>query len=408
MSLTLTTGAALLKECYSKDHVQNLIYDENPFLAMLAKKQDVGGKYFDYAVIYGAGAGRSAGMGQAQTDAAGSSILSVDFNVGLIRDYAYSRIDGLMLASSKGSDKAFLDAAKAEVDAKVQLMANVLSRDLFRTGWGTVGVVGSATDSTITLATASDVDNFEVGEGYVFAASESADALRDSGDILYCSAVDRDAGTVTFAETIASVSGLVAGDYVFSVGDRQDSASPTRLKVSGLGAWIPSSAPSSAAFHNVDRTPDVTRLAGHRYTPTEGTPIDQVLLRAASMVGRQGGKLDKFFMSFDRMNELQNVLGSKVQIVDQKVGKVGFGGVQILGPSGPIDCFADRSCPSNRIYGVKMDTWKLISAGDYIHVWDHDGANAMRVSGVDAIEITHHSYCNLVCTAPGRNIVVNL
>lgn len=44
MSLDLTSFAAALKQHYTDDRIENMVYSDNPLLAMLPKMQDFGGK----------------------------------------------------------------------------------------------------------------------------------------------------------------------------------------------------------------------------------------------------------------------------------------------------------------------------------------------------------------------------
>jgi hypothetical protein len=70
----------------------------------------------------------------------------------------------------------------------------------------------------------------------VFSSSQSGAVLRASGAAVLVTAVDRSAGTVTIASTPRCCHQAITFSQQ---GDRQDSASPTRLKISGLEAWAP-------------------------------------------------------------------------------------------------------------------------------------------------------------------------
>lgn len=339
MSLDMTSFDAALKAHYTSDTVENLVYSDNPLLALIPKYEKFGGKNLPIPIIYGTGQGRSATFSNAQTGAGNTSTLVEDFVLTPIRDYSIARIDGMTIAASQGDANSFMEAVTTEIDGAIMNLKNTLARDLFRGGWGTVGIISAISSDTITLTVPEDVDNFEVGQVCVFADSESGDTLRNSGTGLTVDAVDRDAGTVSFSAAVSTETGTVVGDYIFIKGDRQNSATPTRLKVSGLEAWLPTTAPSSTAFFGVNRSADPVRLAGVRYAPSAGTPIDQILVKGASLVGRQGGQLSHYFMSFATLNDLINTLGSKVQYVDVKAtASVGFRAVEVLGPNGTIRC----------------------------------------------------------------------
>lgn len=405
MALDMTSFDAALKQHYTDAAVEDLVYKDNPFLALVPKYEQFGGRNLPIVIKYGHGGGRSATFSVAQTNS--SNALKIeDFLLTRVKDYCVATIDSETIEASKGDPNAFMEAATAQIDGAIGTLTRALARDLYRAGWGTLGVIGSVDTDTITLDEPGDVVNFEVGDVCVFADSESGDTLRNSGTGLTVESVNRSAGTVTFTASLASES-AVAGDYVFTKGDRQDSATPTRLKIAGVEAWCPASAPSSTAFFGVDRTAD-SRLYGLSYAPSAGTPLDEVLITAAARVGREGGRLTHFLMSFEKLAELTKILGSKAQYVDMKVGNVGFTAIRVLTGKGAVDVVADHNCPANRIFGVDMSSWKLYSLGKAVRVIDTDGQTMLRQASADGVEVRYGFKGNLGCNAPCHNINIQI
>lgn len=407
----MTAFDPMLKELYAKNY-DTLVYSKNPLLALINKVEDGGGSEFVQPIQYGTGGRRSATFANAQTAAIASFAREKAFHATWCQDYALARIDGLTIAASMGSEKAFVEVLTNEIDACVKELTNTIARDFYRSGWGDIGVVSTipGASTSITLTNVEDADNFEVGAVCVFSLSQASDTLRNSGAGLTVVGVDHDSGTITFNAALSTES-AVAGDTVFIKGDRQNSATPTRLKLSGLGVWVPTAAPTTGdSFFGVDRSADATRLGGLRYAPPAGTSIDMILQNAAYRVGRQGGELSHFMMSYGRLNDLVAILGSKAQYINFEIGKVGFGGVQIIGPDGPIDCVADRNCSGNRIYGLDMSTWKLVSMGKMVQLANTgDGVGkVLRVTDSDAAESRWRFYGQAVCSAPGKNVVVSI
>jgi len=60
MALNMTTFAAALKQHYTDEKIENMVYKDNPFLAMIAKYEDFGGENLKLPVKYGLPMGRSA------------------------------------------------------------------------------------------------------------------------------------------------------------------------------------------------------------------------------------------------------------------------------------------------------------------------------------------------------------
>ena len=53
MSLDMTTFASALKQHYTNDRVENMVYQDNPLLAMMPKMSEFGGKNLPIPIIYG-------------------------------------------------------------------------------------------------------------------------------------------------------------------------------------------------------------------------------------------------------------------------------------------------------------------------------------------------------------------
>jgi hypothetical protein len=237
----------------------------------------------------------------------------------------------------------------------------------------------------------------------------------------YIIAVNRSAGTVTVSASAGGAAGTpsnwstsfkylaVSGDINFVSGGL---ATASALRVSGLAAWLPVTAPSSGdSFWGVDRSADVTRLAGVRFDGSAES-IEEALIDGASLVAREGGQPDMCFMNFTSYAALEKSLGSKVQYVDVKheEADIAFAGIRIHAPYGPITVVPDRSCPSQTAYLLQMDVWKFRSLGKAPHVLTYglEGLEGIRVGNADALEIRIGFYGNLVCSAPGWNCIIQL
>lgn len=377
-----------------------MVYKDNPFLAMVAKYENFGGKNLPIPIIYGNPQGRSATFATAQSNKTNSQL--TDFVLTRNSDYSLASIDNETIEASKGDANAFLEAATTEIDGAIQALTRSLAIALFGSGSGSIGQVSSGfTGTSFTLSDTEDVTNFEVGMELVFSTADGGGSVK-SGSITV-TGVNRDTGvlTVDAGSAIDGGTGPATNDYVFIEGDYDS-------KVKGLRAWVPNSAPSATAFFGVDRTADVTRLGGIRYDGSS-QPIEEALVSAASRVAREGGKPDVCFMSYDKFSDLEKALGSKVQYIDQHVNpEVGFRGIMIHGPRGPIKVIPDQNCPSNRAFMLQMDVWKLYSLGKCPKILDSDGLKMLRDSAADSVEVRVGYYAQLGCRAPGYNANIQL
>jgi hypothetical protein len=398
-SLDLTSFDAALKEHYAGQRVQNMVYKDNPFLAMVPKYEKFGGRNYPLPLIYGNPMGRSATFATAQANKTASKI--EQFTLTRKADYALASITNETIEASMGNANAFMEAATCEIDGAINAAARSLAISLFGSGSGSIGRVSNSSfaTTTLTLTNAEDVTNFEVGQVLKVGPNDSATGLRTG--TLTIVGVDRDAGTVTTSANLSTgVAAIAQNDYIFVEGDAD-------AKVSGLKAWIPYSAPSATAFFGVDRTADVTRLAGVRQDGSS-KPIEEALIDLAARIAREGGRPDVCFMNFSNFASLEKALGSKVQYIQHKVGEVGFEGMQIHGPKGSIKIIPDQNCPSDLAWMLQMDTWKLYSLGAAPKILDSDGLKMLREASADAVEVRVGYYAQLGCAAPGFNGVVKL
>lgn len=418
-----TNQVAALKELYTgDDFMKDLVYKKNPLLALIPKDESpagFAGKYIPVPLVYGTPQGRSATFSSAQTNQTQPYLSS--FFVYRVSNYQLATITNELLEATKDSAGAFVDEAKLVMDTSFRNISNDLALDLFSAGAGVRGQLASISTGVITLGNVNSVVNFEVGMVLVTFSISGTTYTQSTGAALgYVIAVNRSAGTVTVSATQGGSAGTpsswsasfpniaVQGDITFGTLASNNSF----LKISGLQAWLPGTAPSSGdSFWGVDRSADPTRLAGVRFDGSSES-IEEALIDGSSLVAREGGQPDMCFMNFASYAALEKSLGSKVQYVDVKheEADIAFAGIRIHAPYGPITVIPDRNCPAQTAYLLQMDVWKLRSLGKAPHILTYgmEGLEALRVGNADALEIRIGYYANLICSAPGWNCVISL
>ena len=402
-SLDLNTVTQALKEHYKDLRVKNMVYKDNPLLALMPKYEQFGGENMPIPTQYGIANRRSATFGTGQALDTATSLAR--FVLTRVKDYSFASITGESIKATESNADAFLKYATLEIDGAIQSLTRSIAIGLYGDGSGKIGQVGSTTGTsgtqTITLSNVEEITNFEVGM-VLRIATNTTSALEN--DILTISEVDRDLGTIKVVITSSS-GNLGPGDALFQSGDYVSASD--RLKISGLEAWIPSGTPAN--LFGVTRTADRTRLAG---VPFDGSsmPIEEALVSAASRLAREGGSPDHCFMDYTQFANLEKALGSKVVYdkVSSDDADVGFQALSIIGPKGPIRVIADQNCTPNVAYLLQMDTWSLNSLGAAPHILDLDGNRMLRESSADAYEVRVGFYGNVGCTAPGYNSRVAL
>ena len=403
MALDLTSFAAALKEHYKDERIKDLVYKSNPLLAMIPKFEEFDGELMQIPVKFGNPQGRSSTFQTAQANKGNTQLVA--FNIRRKRDYSLASIDSETMDASMTNRGAFIRAATLEIDSSIDALKRSMAVDLYGNGSGARGVDDtSVTATTFTLTNVDDVTNFEVDMQLVAAANDTTAPRAGS---MAVTAVNRDTGVITVASTAAA--NMVSGDTVFSQGDYLTASG--RLKLFGLDAWVPATgviAPGDN-FNGVDRTVDPTRLGGQRVDGT-GLPIEEALIRGATRVAREGGVPDVCFMSFTNYENLINALGAKVEYdnITPVDAQIGFEGVKIHGPRGPIMVIPDHNAQQDLAWMLQMDTWSLNSLGMAPKILGHDGNRMLREANADAVEVRIGYYGELACAAPGWNCRITL
>lgn len=405
--LDLTAMNAALKELYDGQVVENLVYADNPFLAMVPKRTDFGGKYKPIPIITGVSQGRSSTFANAQGNQSAVQIES--FLLTRVSDYSIATIDNQTMLASRTDKMAFLEGSKLVIDGAIRSITNSLASALFRSGTGSIGVISTLPGSgVITLTNSADIVQFEVN---MTLQANQTDGGTPRAALGYVIAVNRSLGQLTVSAVAqggaaGNPSGWAPGDFLLVQGDNN-------AKLKGLAAWLPASAPGSTDnFFGVNRSVDTTRLAGVRYDGSAQS-IEEALIDASSLLAREGGKPNVCITNFATYAALEKSLGSKVQYVQYgkdgaaNPAEIGFRGILVNGANSLIKVFPDRNCPALTGYLLQMETWALESLGEAPQILRYgDGLEMLRVYNADAGEVRVGYYAQLRSNAPGWNAYV--
>lgn len=401
--LDLTAMNAALKELYDGQVIENLVYADNPFFAMIPKKTDFGGKYKPVPIITGVSQGTSATFSSAQANQSAVQIQS--FLLTRSSQYAIATIDNQTMLASKTDKMSFLEGSKLVIDGALRSATNAICSALFRSGTGSLAQIGSVSISgagpytnIITLKNINDVVQFELN---MWLAVSATDGAAVGAVVGYVSAVDRILGKVTVISVADPTATWTANAYISVQGD-------LNLKPKGLAGWIPSTVSNVDSFYGVNRSVDRTRLAGVYYDGSAQS-IEEALIDSSSLLGREGGRPNVFVTNFASYSALEKSLGAKVQYVDMKQGDIAFRGIMVNGATSAIKVVADRNCQPLTGYLLQMDTWALEGLGEVPQILRYgDGLEMLRVSNADAGEVRVGAYYAIRTNAPGWNAQVLL
>lgn len=402
----ITASVEPILNQWRADAYEDLTYRDHPLTGMV-DKQLAGGKTVQVSLKYGQNAGRSASFAKAQANEA--DVSNIEFTVYPGIDYALSSVPNPEIELSANDRGAVVRLLTDRGESNHRNLSDSVERDLFGSGYGTLGRIatGGISSATMTCETSQQVVNFYKNQKVNFASSEAASSMRTSGTALTVLSTDIDAKTVTFtAGIVATLSDVVAGDYAFQEGDKTNA---TRIKLTGLAGWIPSTAPSpSESFFGVDRSSAATQLAGWRVDGS-ALKITEALNRAVARIGTfAGSKVDAIYMSPNMMVKFMDLLSTRDVYVDVQ-GKgitLSYSGIKWMSARGPITVFTSPFCPDDKIYVLSLNSFHLGAPRNKLIQTANKNGNFVDVYNADAVEIRDRALGFFWCDAPGFNAVI--
>lgn len=419
---------AALKELYvdDKDYMKNIVYSKNPWLAMIPKNESpdgFAGKYIPVPLEYGNPQGRAHTFANAQNQQTASDVIS--YFVYAVQDYQLVTITNLLMEQTKTNAGAFVDEASRTMDNGFRNLSNNMAFELFYGGTASRGQISAAgiayvaPNITLTLANSQAVVQFEVGMTLQASATDGGAALQNvPGTIDAAQVISVNRGTGVIVAVVvqgAPQTSWGANDFLQVLGDIGIGGSSTiagMLGLSGLAAWVPFvDPPATDNFWGVNRSADVTRLGGLRFNATAFS-ISEGITNALALANREGAAPDLIIIDFVSYASLINELGAKVQYVqlEHDEVEVAFEAIHFHSAYGKIPVLADRSCQPQTAWCLTTDTWKFRSLGKAPHILTYgmEGLEGLRVGNADALEIRIAYYGNIICSAPGYNMNVQL
>jgi len=409
---------AFLKEYWDDGKREVLVYQNRPFLAMVPKDTDAGGENWVVPIDldWGADGGPTFSIAQGVAAASNTDQQARQFVVNWKQDFQVAQVSNETIRVSRKTPKLALQKAAELTKKKQDILAARIARNMYRSGYNEIGTLDTSVSATSTaiigLSSKIDGRNFHIGQQLVFASSLTA-ALRDSGDFVSVTKVDFDNKKITTdapTDLATSIASIANGDKIFIRGGRGTGSSPTLLAFQGLPGWIPDTAPSGGdSFNGRDRSEWPDRMAGLRY-PASGTvagPVNEIMMDALIDAAIREVYCTHSFIDPLKYGDAIKALEGTVERINEKVGRVGFNGVEIqigYGSSG-VKMFPDANCPTNYAYNLTMDTWMLPTLGELIQndLQNGESRDIENASGIEYRYVFHGAFGT---NAPGKNQVV--
>ncbi len=384
---TVSTFVEALKPIFQKKgEIEDSVYKDYPTLALVPKSDDYfGDGDWKIAHKYKRSGGRSVTFSKAQDNKAASK--RKRFVVTREHDYAIAGVANELILASKNNPQSLADAAMEAVEDAMQQIMLSTAKKILRDGSGALGTISSGSSvaaTSITLTNVEDIINFEVDDVITLSSAATSGARAGTATI---TAIDRDAGTMTFGAALNTfITAAATSDFIQIEGDFNDG-------LLGIDGWNPYTAPGATAFYGVDRTVDLTRLSGIRLAGT-GRPLEEAWVRLMTRVCREGGRPNFGVCNPARWEELEISLGSARQYVDVEVGNFGFSALKLNSPKGPVAIMSDPFMQADLIRVFNNEKHEFKSLTGFPILLDSDTLKMVRTTDDDSNELRVGYYGN--------------
>lgn len=423
MASTGTSGSydSLLKDNYTEDEIARQVYKDHPTLEKITKETDHSGRQFIQPIIHATPSGFGPTLSHAQessNQASGQGNLRAkDWNCAWGEFSAAVSVGHKVLQQSRNDEGAFFRNQILEHDLLFQRWGDIHSYLIFSDAGLALNQGSTITISSgvCTCGNANDIVNFY--EGMILQASAtdgtSSGTLLGSGSKGYVYNINHNAGTFTVATSEANAAAGTAGTptgwtgsmYMFRSGEYGGATSANRV-ILGLGAWVPSSDPSSTSFEGVDRTANIAALSGVRVPSADLTSrglesrVKQLVVRMVSRAGSP--KPDAISLNDEDWQQLADNLDTRgSRMISEAKGKFNYETITLRTSRGPVEVYGDRFNPPGTFRAHNFKYIKLASLGPYPGIMNQDGFKMLRNAGSNDLEMRLYGYGAFCVSWPG-------
>lgn len=392
-----TAAAQFLRRMYTPDFIINTISKKESRLLSLIKHDEGGeGDSVNDLTIVGDNPSGSADFTEAKNRGENSMSDGRQWNIPWYDDYEHPTVSGKLIAQSRGKKGGWFPHLKHEMKSSLRMSAHRRSVALYTAGWGELGVMSNApaANGNVVLADPSTVFRFVKGQKLVFAPTIATSVLRAGQSAIVTGvnyAAYRNAAPtahLTLDTNTNAIAGLAQNDIIFTKGDRQDSATPTKRRPTGLDGWASVVAPVGGEnFFGQDRSTNSFLAAWIIDGVTQG-PL-QALIEACTMTSTVGSAENLIAVtSVQRFMELSVALQGQVRYTEVKGrGGVGFKTIAIYADGIEVPLLCDKYCRYGVSYVGEPHAFYHPSLGAAPHIAADDGQEIVRQTDDDGVAV---------------------
>ena len=401
-SASLTTLDAILKVKYGPAMI-NLINEETVVLSEIKKQmKDFKGKNYTQPKIMSLGGGIGARAGAAPTLPTAGTTVQADLIATCKKLYARVDIDREAIVAGLKSEQVFVDSTKHEMKAKATRFALDLTRQIYGDCYGSLGQLnadpGTATSFVVSAATFVGMGcNFMEGDRIYFYSDNAGvpNALR-SGGVRTITAIEPSTRTITVDAALDAA--LDAADHVVLEGNLSNEITGLKLHVDA----------QTGTVHNIVKGTYFRARGIYSDASSAAVSLDLLNQQVEKMVSLSAEYPKMIITSPYQWRILQQLMdNAKVYYTsDDKKGRMGFAALEYISPIGPMPIYADRFCPTEKLYMLNPSSFSLIMRQDF-GWFDEDGTILMRNANTDSYEARYGGYVELICLNDNSNGVVD-
>lgn len=287
--------------------------------------------------------------------------------------FALWSVDNKLITLTRSRKGSLANAlADATQDAQTRFK-RATCWQLWGNGGGAIGkiAVGGRSGADCTLDNPDNIRNFEIGDVIEFALDDGVNGDTGPAGVLSGTLtvldLDEDEGIIVFDDNLSTIVGLNDGAFLFQEGDYA-------AVIHGVPAYVtlqdPGTGDVPTSIHGMDRSSFKTRLAGSRFTGQQ-LLIQEEIKNALTTARRRNIKTTHLFMAPEVLNDLEMSLEGAKRYADEKIGRVGFSGIEFLTQNGQsVKCFGDADIGlgpngGRMIFGLNLPTFKLHTAEEW-------------------------------------------
>lgn len=411
---------AAYKHVYNPKRVQVLAYKNRPFFAQMAKKDMFEGDTYNHTVFFEDPQGGSATIATAIAQKSGHS-QGARFVINRGREYQAITLQNEAIRASRSDNGSLLRKKTHETDRILNEMCRRIDIAIHGSGTGIIAsfttAAGAQSGTKIKLDQPALGIRFSVGMWLQISSTNPLDGtaptLVNNGQVVKVLArsVSSKETTLVLDTDLSAVPGLTGSNvyYLLRNGEGLGFGLNTPYGgVSGLRNWLPITAPvAGESFWGFDRSIDVQRLAGSRYTANLSEKMEATLQNCSAEMQLQGSAPDLILMNPINISNYSQELGAKVRYMSTDKAMTGLKatGIVVQGQSGDMNVLSDPQVDPGNFYMLQSDTWWMPTLDAVPHMDEAAGLSALREATSDGIELRWRAWYNLVCDAPGLNLV---